>query len=306
MDADDDAGAGGECSPATEGSRYAHYLDHWRERFGAERVLVALYDDLENAPQTFLDTICAFIGIAPIPLEGSPLLGKRVNSVTRGPRIALLAERAWRLRRWLEARKAVAAITILRKAGVWRFSFRGGGVGPLDPALDRKLRERFLPEVEAIEKMLGRDLSDWKKPGRDGRFAYRGELALRNVPQARLTIGRFRGTADAAKIGAPGNGGSARVQRGHGNELARRSRRADGSGEQELIANENARGADVGRLPRFLLVGPPRTGTTWLHGVLYHRACLPERTKETHFFDMFYHKGLDWYRASSGTPPMKR
>ena len=64
-----------------------------------------------------------------------------------------------------------------------------------------------------------------------------------------------------------------------------------------MIANENARGADVGRLPRFLLVGPPRTGTTWLHGVLYHRACLPERTKETHFFDMFYHKGLDWYRA---------
>lgn len=156
-------------TPATEGSRYAHYLDHWRERFGAERVLVALYDDLENTPQTFLDTICAFIGIAPIPLEGSPLLGKRVNSVTRGPRIALLAERAWRLRRWLEARKAVAAITILRKAGVWRFSFRGGGeFGPLDPALDRKLRERFLPEVEAIERMLGRDLSDWKKPGGTG------------------------------------------------------------------------------------------------------------------------------------------
>lgn len=52
-----------------------------------------------------------------------------------------------------------------------------------------------------------------------------------------------------------------------------------------------------GRLPDFLLVGPPRTGTTWLHGILYHRACLPDRTKETHFFDMFYYKGLDWYRA---------
>ena len=63
----------------------------------------------------------------------------------------------------------MAAITILRKAGVWRFSFRGGGeFGPLDPALDRKLRERFLPEVEAIERMLGRDLSDWKKPGGTG------------------------------------------------------------------------------------------------------------------------------------------
>jgi hypothetical protein len=86
--------------------------------------------------------------------------------VTRGPRIALLAEQAWRLRRWLQERKAGTAITMLRKAGVWRFSFRGGGeFGPLDPALDRRLRERFRPEVEALEKMLGRDLSAWKKPG---------------------------------------------------------------------------------------------------------------------------------------------
>ncbi len=64
-----------------------------------------------------------------------------------------------------------------------------------------------------------------------------------------------------------------------------------------MIANDDSRSPSAGRLPGFLLVGPPRTGTTWLHGVLYHRACLPQRTKETHFFDMFYHKGLDWYRA---------
>ena len=69
------------------------------------------------------------------------------------------------------------------------------------------------------------------------------------------------------------------------------------AGEPELVANDKPRSPGVGRLPDFLLVGPPRTGTTWLHGVLYHRACLPERTKETHFFDMFYHQGLDWYRS---------
>jgi hypothetical protein len=129
-------------------------------------VLVALYDDLESGAQRFLDEICGFIGIVPIALEGSPLLGKRVNSVTRGPRIALLAEQAWRLRRWLEARKAAAAITLLRKTGVWRFSFRGGGeFGPLD----RRLRERFRSEVDALEEMLGRDLSAWKRPGGAGR-----------------------------------------------------------------------------------------------------------------------------------------
>lgn len=154
-------------SPATEANRYAHYLARWRERLGKANVLAALYDDLEAQPQRFLDSICQFIGIAPIPLANSPLLNKRVNRVTHGPRVVMLAERAWRLRQWLEARGARTAITLLRKVGVWRFSFRGGGeFGPLDPALERKLRARFHPEVEALEVMLGRDLSAWKTSAR--------------------------------------------------------------------------------------------------------------------------------------------
>jgi sulfotransferase family protein len=154
--------------PAIEAGRYVHYVGRWRELFGAERVLVLLYDDLEAEPQRFLDTFCDFIRIARIGLENSPLLNKRVNSVTRGPRIRLLAERAYQLHRWLEARDANFAITMLGKAGVWRFSFRGGGeFGPLDPELDRRLRERFLPEVEGLEAILGHDLSAWKRNGSD-------------------------------------------------------------------------------------------------------------------------------------------
>jgi hypothetical protein len=49
------------------------------------------------------------------------------------------------------------------------------------------------------------------------------------------------------------------------------------------------------RLPSFLGVGPPRTGTTWLHEVLKGRANLPRRNKETRFFDAHYAKGLKWY-----------
>ena len=64
-----------------------------------------------------------------------------------------------------------------------------------------------------------------------------------------------------------------------------------------MLANDKSRVGGVGRLPNFLFVGPARTGTTWLHGVLYHRAWLPRGTKETHYFDSFYDKKLDWYRA---------
>lgn len=50
-------------------------------------------------------------------------------------------------------------------------------------------------------------------------------------------------------------------------------------------------------LPAFLIVGPPRTGTSWLHQVLQAHVCLP-RVKETRFFDDRFHKGLAWYRSN--------
>ena len=62
-----------------------------------------------------------------------------------------------------------------------------------------------------------------------------------------------------------------------------------------------------GKFPSFLIVGPPRTGTTWLHEVLSHQANLPRPSKETRFFDLHFHRGWQWYlrhfpRPASGQP----
>ena len=48
-------------------------------------------------------------------------------------------------------------------------------------------------------------------------------------------------------------------------------------------------------LPRFLIAGPPRTGTSWLHTVLSNHANLPNPTKETRFFDLHFDRGVKWY-----------
>jgi hypothetical protein len=48
-------------------------------------------------------------------------------------------------------------------------------------------------------------------------------------------------------------------------------------------------------LPSFLVVGPPRTGTSWLHEVLSEHTNLPDPTKETRFFDLHFDRGLPWY-----------
>jgi hypothetical protein len=62
-----------------------------------------------------------------------------------------------------------------------------------------------------------------------------------------------------------------------------------------MAQGDSATSPAARRLPDFIAVGPPRTGTTWLHGVLYHRVSLPRGVKETYFFDHFYAKGLNWY-----------
>jgi sulfotransferase family protein len=58
----------------------------------------------------------------------------------------------------------------------------------------------------------------------------------------------------------------------------------------------------VQRLPSFIHVGPPRTGTTWLHEVLKGHVGLP-RDKETRFFDAHYDRGVQWYCELFGEYP---
>ena len=51
------------------------------------------------------------------------------------------------------------------------------------------------------------------------------------------------------------------------------------------------------RVPSFFIIGPPRTGTSWLHEIFKRRAVLPKGLKETRFFDVNFHRGKRWYLA---------
>lgn len=50
-------------------------------------------------------------------------------------------------------------------------------------------------------------------------------------------------------------------------------------------------------LPNFFVIGPPRTGTSWLYAILKERLLLPSPTKETRFFDVHFQRGTRWYLA---------
>jgi hypothetical protein len=63
---------------------------------------------------------------------------------------------------------------------------------------------------------------------------------------------------------------------------------------------------DAEWLPSFFIVGPPRTGSSWLHEVLRPHTLLPSPSKETRFFDTHFHRGMKWYSAHYQQPRQKR
>jgi hypothetical protein len=146
-------------------NRYAFHLRAWYELFGADRVLVCINEDLKASPQTYIDRICDFIGAPRFTLESSAFVNEEVNGVARAPKSRRLARHARNTQIWLGDHGFNFALDLCERAGVWSFCFgRGEEFKPLDPALEARLRERFRPEVEALETLIGRDLSAWKMP----------------------------------------------------------------------------------------------------------------------------------------------
>jgi hypothetical protein len=56
--------------------------------------------------------------------------------------------------------------------------------------------------------------------------------------------------------------------------------------------------------PDFIIVGPQKCATTWIYeGLVDHPEVYVPDTDSVHFFDMQYHRGLDWYREFFPTDP---
>jgi len=144
-------------------SRYALHVAKWQMDFGTQNVLVVLNDDLATDPQGYLDSITDFIGIDRIVVDEAVLASSKANKIEVAPRSARLARRARQFRFWLGSRRMYRTRRFLTAAGVWRFCFGGGPqFPPLDPLVKWRLRHLLRPEIEMLEDLLHRDLSNWK------------------------------------------------------------------------------------------------------------------------------------------------
>lgn len=116
-------------------SRYSRQLQPFFERFGRDRLLVHLYDDLCTDAEAVVRSTFRFLEVA----DDRPL-----RPVGRFNRVEDRSPGRWGARR------------LFRRAG-------GGVVRPtLDPQLRAELTAGFHDEIVELEELLGRDLSVWR------------------------------------------------------------------------------------------------------------------------------------------------
>ncbi len=146
-----------------ESSRYGHYTAKWIEAFGRENVLLLFYEDLENDPQTFVDSVCDFIGAPRFVLKDSPVAQKRVHSVPSRALHPMLARNVRNAIGWLNDRRMHRAARIIRKSPLCRYSFEGGETfARPSREVAAAIRDSLKGEIEHLEQISQRDLSGWK------------------------------------------------------------------------------------------------------------------------------------------------
>jgi Sulfotransferase domain len=143
---------------ALEMGRYSTYLRRYLDLFDRRQILPVVFEEAVPGGDTVRHELAAFLGISE---GGFPVSTERVNASTmpRYPRIANLAVKTGRR---LRKRHLESVVDLGGRLGVRRFMTSGTRVPKLDADLKRELSRRYLDEFDALEELLGIDLSLWK------------------------------------------------------------------------------------------------------------------------------------------------
>ena len=147
-------------------SSYATYLQSWQQAFPRKQMLITLYEDLRNSPQTYIDRLLNFLDLPASPLTDAEL--KYVHSSERltEPRNFLVTQTATRMADWCKARNLDHIVAVVRTSRVMNMLLGGGRPFPeVSNSARERIGEMLQPEIETLEQMIGRDLSMWHLPG---------------------------------------------------------------------------------------------------------------------------------------------
>lgn len=142
-------------------SLYADDLRRYLDTFGLHRTHVALFDDLASNAQAFTDTTCHFLGLDKVTLTGLLLAPINTARTPRSPNMNLLINRASALVRSAGGDRLVNAVKW--QPTLMRLLYQGPdiqGSHAITPNVQQRLRERFAPDVEALEALTGLPVLD--------------------------------------------------------------------------------------------------------------------------------------------------
>jgi hypothetical protein len=146
-----------------ESSRYAFHLQEWTRAFGETQVLATVHDDIQADPQSYLDKLVDFIGVPRVKLLPAHQPRLLTAASMTEPRNYYWTRGATLLADWAKARRLDSLVASAKKWGALHLFLGGGPAFAELPSSQRtRLQKLFRPEIERLEGMLNRDLSNWK------------------------------------------------------------------------------------------------------------------------------------------------
>jgi len=144
---------------------YAAQVQRYFTAFGRDRVHIILTDDFKVDPSAVLDGALDFLGLSTdFPGKGGVLnASKRSRNSNRTVYLSALRDFVIhpKRRRVLEGVDAANPLWFNAIRAMRRLNIRFVPRAPMDPTLAAALRQELAPEVEALQALLGRDLSAW-------------------------------------------------------------------------------------------------------------------------------------------------
>ena len=152
-----------------ESGKYASHLKAWQSALGKDQILATFYEDLRGEPQACLDSITNFVGVPRCVLDDRCDLHVHTSKRMTEPRLYHWTRSATRAAEWFKARRMDRTVARVKRSSLARL-FLGGGPMFEEPAPDvlGEISRIFHKEVEELEVMLNRDLSEWKGVGSCG------------------------------------------------------------------------------------------------------------------------------------------
>ena len=150
---------------------YAKHLRRYLEYFDRDRLLILLFDDLKAQPLSVVEQSYRFLAVDASYQPNRSMGTRPMASITSMPRIRLhnlarpLFIRTNPRRTRNTTRRGPLGWTLRKGFNamdrlVWAKLFKGERP-QLDPVIYRQLADRFRPDVEDLETLLGRRLDGW-------------------------------------------------------------------------------------------------------------------------------------------------